>query len=209
LTSSAVEVAGGRPSTFRAQLPYLGRTVPWRPIVVGAAAAVPLALADAPPAVVIAMAAAGLSYVLDDPAAAILDATPASRPRRRALRLGLTLPVAVVLWLAVVLPLWSLRPGAPGWGPAHLALASLVAVVLAGSAVRGGVVGAPLALAVAIAGTALPAPWALSVAVGQSRNWLIVLALAAAVLAVLSRDPARGPLISGPVSTPTRASRRA
>lgn len=190
VTSHAVEVAAGRPWTVPAQFSYLRRAVPWQPIVVAAAAAVLLALTDAPPAIAIAVAAAGLSYVLDDPAAAILDATPASRPRRRVLRLGLTLPLAVVLWLAVVLPLWSLRPGAPPTGPAHLALATLVAVVLAGSAVGGGVAGGPLALAVALAATALPAPWAMPVAVGQSRNWLIVLALATAGLVVLSRDPA-------------------
>ncbi|MEA2827233.1 MAG: hypothetical protein QOG43_1672 [Actinomycetota bacterium] len=192
VTSPSVEVAGagGRPCTVPAQFSYLRRAVRWPPIVVAAAAAVPLALADAPPAIVIAVAAAGLSYVLDDPAAAILDATPASRPRRLVLRLGLTLPLAVVLWLAVVLPLWSLRPGAPPTGPADLALATLVAVVLAGSAVGGGVAGGPLALALAVAGTALPAPWTMSVAAESSRNWLIVLALATAGLVVVSRDPA-------------------
>ena len=198
--------AGGRPWTVPAQFSYLRRAVRWPPIVVGAAAAVLLALTDAAPAIVIAAAAAGLSYVLDDPAAAILDATPASRPRRVVLRLGLTLPLAVVLWLAVVLPLWSLRPGEPPTGPAHLALATLAAVVLAGSAIGGGVAGGPLALALAVSGTALPAPWALSVAVGQSRNWLIVLALATAGLVAVSRDPASR---TRWVSTPRRAIRRA
>jgi hypothetical protein len=173
-----------------AQVPYLARAVRWPPIVVGAAAAVALALSDAAAPFVIAVAAAGLAYVLDDPAAAILDATPASRPRRRVLRLSLTLPLAAVLWLAVVLPLWSTQPGAPGAGPAHLALATLAAVVLAGSAVGGAVAGGPLALGLAVAGTALPAPWTLPVAAGQSRNWLVVLALATAVLVVVSRDPA-------------------
>jgi hypothetical protein len=180
-----------------AQLPYLGRVVRWQPILVAAAAASVLALTATPPAFVIAMAAAGLSSVLDDPAAAIVDATPASRPRRRALRLGLTLPVAAVLWLAVVLPLWSLRPGVPPVGPAHLAFATLVAVVLAASAVGGGVAGAPVALALAVAGTAVPSPWTLAVVTGQSRNWLIVLALAGAGLVVLSRDPAVGGRMRG------------
>ena len=193
VTSHSVEVAAAprRPWTVPAQFSYLRRAVRWQPIVVAAAAAVLLALTDTPATIAIALAAAGLSYVLDDPAAAILDATPASRPRRRVLRLGLTLPLAVVLWLAVVLPLWSLRPGVPPTGPAHLALATLVAVVLAGSAVGGGVAGGPLALAVALAATALPAPWAMPVAVGQSRNWLIVLALATAGLVVVSRDRPR------------------
>jgi hypothetical protein len=192
VTSPAVEVAGAgrRPWTVPAQFSYLRRAVRWPPIVVAAVAAVPLALGDAPPAIVIAMAAAGLSYVLDDPAAAILDATPASRPRRLVLRLGLTLPLAVVLWLAVVLPLWSLRPGVPPTGPADLALATLVAVVLAGSAIGGGVAGGPLALALAVAGTTFPAPWTMPVAAGQSRNWLIVLVLATAGLVIVSRDPA-------------------
>ena len=142
--------------------------------------------------------------MLDDPAAVDPRRHPRQPSPPAVLRLGLTLPLAVLLWLAVVQPLWSLRPGAPAAGPAHLALAALVAVVLAASAVGGGVAGGPLALAVAVAGTALPAPWAMPVAVGQSRNWLIVLALATAGLAIVSRDPATRWL-----STPRRASRGA
>jgi hypothetical protein len=188
-TLAAVDVAR-RPGLVRQQLPYLQRAVRWRPIVGAAAVASLMAQADAPPAFVLAVVASGLAFVLDDPAAAILDATPASRPRRRSLRLALTAPVAAALWLAVVQPLWSLRPGAPAAGPAHLALLALVAVVLAAAATGGGVAGAPMALAVAVAGTALPAPWSLSVAAGQSRNWIILLAVAAAVLLILSRDPA-------------------
>ncbi len=177
-------------SPVREQLPYLCRAVRWQPILGAGVAAATAALADLSPVLVVAVVASGASYLLDDPAAVLLDATPAGRPHRRALRLGLALPVAAVVWLAVVQPLWALRPGAPAAGAAHLALAALVAVVLAGSAFGGGIAGAPLAVGVAVAGAVLPAPWNLVVAPGQSRNWIIILALAAAVLVVLSRDPA-------------------
>lgn len=188
---TTVPVTAGRKLWLvRQQLPYLQRAVRWRPILGASAAALVLAQADAPAAFVLASVAAGLAFVLDDPAAFILDATPASRPRRRALRLALTVPLAVVLWLAVVQPLWSLRPAAPAAGPAHLALAALVAVVLAAAAVGGGIAGAPAALAVVVAGAIVPAPWGLAVAPGESRNWFVLLALATAVLLGLSRDPA-------------------
>jgi hypothetical protein len=183
-------VAGRRPWLIRQQLPYLQRAVRWRPVLAASAAALLLAQADAPAAFVLAAVASGLAFVLDDPAAAILDATPASRPRRRALRLALTVPLAALLWVAVVQPLWSSHSAEPAGGPARLALAALVAVVLAAAAVGGGVAGGPAAWAVVIAGTILPAPWGLSVAPGQSRNWIILLALAGAVLLILSRDPA-------------------
>jgi hypothetical protein len=188
--ATAPVTAGHRPSLVRQQLPYLQRAVRWRPLLGAAAAALLLARADAPSSFVLAILASGVAFVLDDPAAAILDATPASRPRRRALRLVLTLPLGLVLWLAVVQPLWSLRPAAPAAAPADLALIALVAVVLAAAAAGGGVAGAPVALAVAVAGAALPAPWGLAVAPGLTRNWIILLALATAVLLGLSRDPA-------------------
>lgn len=189
--STALLVLPGRPpGLVRQQLPYLCRALRWRPVVGSGAVGALLAVADLPPALVIATFASGLSCVLNDPAAAILDGTPASRPRRRALRLGLTLPIAAVLWLGVVQPVWSLRPAAPAVGAAALAVAALVAVVLAGAAAGGSVAGAPLALAVAVAGSHLPSPWEMPVAPGQSRNWTIVLALAVAGLIVLSQDPA-------------------
>jgi len=78
-------------------------------------------------------------------------------------------------------------------GPANLALAALVAVVLAAAAIGGGVAGAPAVLAVALAGFSLPAPWTLPVAPGQSRNWTIVLTLAVGCLAMASRDPGARP----------------
>lgn len=178
------------PGLVRQQLPYLCQAVRWRPIVGSGAAGAVLAVADLQPALVIATVALGLSHVFDDPAAEILNATPASRLRRRVLRLGLSLPFAAVLWLGVVQPIWSLRPAAPAAGAADLALAALVAVVLAGAAAGGSVAGASLALAVAVTGTRLTPSWELAVASGQSRNWAILLALATGVLVVLSRDPA-------------------
>lgn len=189
--STAPLVLPGRPrGLVRQQLPYLCRALLWRPIVGFGAAGALLAVADLPSALVIASVASGLSCVLDDPAAAILDATPASRPRRLALRLGLALPFVVVLWLGAVQPVWSFRPAAPAVGAAALALAALVAVVLAGAAAGGSVAGATLALTVAVAGASLPPPWEMPVVPGQSRNWMIVLALAMGGLVILSRDPA-------------------
>jgi len=193
VTTTSPSVAGRRPWLVRQQLPYLQRGVRWRPIVGATGLASLMAQADFPPVLVLAIVAGGLALVLDDPAAAILDATPAARPRRRWLRLGLTVPVTAVLWLAVVQPLWSLRTAAPPVGPANLALAALVAVVLAGAAIGGGAAGAPAALAVALAGFTLPAPLTLPVAPGQSRNWTIVLTLAVGCLVIASRDPGTRP----------------
>lgn len=51
---------------------------------------------------------------------------------------------------------WSLRPGAPTAVPADLALATLAAVVLAAAASGGKAAGAPVALALALAGRIHP-----------------------------------------------------
>ena len=173
-------------------MPYLRRGVRWLPIVALAAVAALLTRSSLPPVLVVATVAAGLAYVLDDPAAVILDATPTGRGRRRIVRLGLTLPLAAILWLGVVQPLWSLRAGAPAAGAADLAVAALAAVVLAGSSVGGGAAGTPVVLAMAVVGSHLPAPWTLPVATGGARNWTIVLIVAVAVLLLASRDPAAG-----------------
>ena len=186
-------LTGRRPWLAGQQLPYLGRAVRWQPVLgLGAVAAI-LTPTDVGPAFKLAVMASGLSYVLDDPAESILDATPASRPRRRFMRLGLTLPLFTVMWLGLVQPLWSFGPATPAAGPAALALAALAAVVLAGAAAGGGAAGAPLALALVLAGRILPAPWTLHVGPGEPRTWSIILVSAVTTLIVLSRDPARQP----------------
>lgn len=174
---------------LREQLPYLRRAVRWRPIIGAAAIASFLATTDVAPVLVIAVAAIGLSYVLDDPAAVILDATPIGRARRRIPRLGLTVSLTAALWLMVVQPVWSLRPSSPPAVPAGLAVATLAAVVLAAAVVRGGVAAAPVALAVGLVGAHLPDPWSLVLAPGQSRNWVILLAVSTALVIMGSRDP--------------------
>lgn len=179
-----------QPWLIRPQLPYLRRAVVWRPIVATAAGAALLTRTELNPTLVIAVVAAGLSQVLDDPATAILDATPSGRARRRVVRLGLTLPVAAVLWLGVVQPLWSLQPGPPMGAAADLALATLVGVVLACSAAGAGMAGAPLVIAVGVFSRFAPEPWTLRLTAGDAAHWAIVLAVSVAVLAVASRDPA-------------------
>jgi len=188
--TSQVAVGAGRPRLLRLQLPYLRRAVRWHPIIGAAAVAGLLTRTDTPPVLVVAVVAMGLSYVLDDPAAVILDATPAGRARRRIPCLALTLALAAALWLGVVQPLWSLRSSSPAAGPADLAVATLAAVVLAAAVVGGGVAAAPVALAVGLVGSHLPAPWSLPVAPGQSRNWVIVLAVSVVLVITGSRDPA-------------------
>ena len=205
-------VIGGRgrqPWLLRPQFPYLRQAIEWRPIVATAAGAALLTRGRLPPVLVIAVVAAGLSHVLDDPAAAILDATPSGRARRRVVRLGLTLPVVAVLWLGFVKPLWALQPAAPAGAVSGLVLATLVAVVLAGSAVRGAVAGAPLAIAVGVVAGFAPEPWTLRVTPGDTAHWTIPLVVAIVVLAVASRDPAarrRASPSSGRSSPPTSPS---
>jgi hypothetical protein len=188
VTSWAVD--GRRSWLLRQQLSYLARAVRWRPIIGAAATAGLLTRTEVPPVLVIAVAATGLSYVLDDPAAVILDATPTGRTRRTLTRLGLTLPLAAALWLGAVQPVWSLRSSAPAAGSADLAVAALAAVVLAAAAMGGGVAAAPIGLAVGLAGSYLPDPWWLPVTPGQSRNWVIVLAVSTVLVIMASRDPA-------------------
>ncbi len=188
--SAAVRVDHRGWLLLRQQLPYLSRAVRWRPIVGSAAIASLLARADVEPVLVIAVVAIGLSYVLDDPAAVILDATPTGRAGRRLPRVGLTVSLTAALWLVVVQPLWSLRSSSPAAVPADLAVATLAAVVLAVAVMRGGVAAAPVALAVGLVGSRLPAPWSLLLEPGQYRNWLILLAVSAALAIRCSRDPA-------------------
>ncbi len=175
---------------LREQLPYLCRAVRWRPIIGAAAIASFLTRTDVAPVLVVAVVAVGLSYVLDDPAAVILDATPTGRVRRRIPRMGLTVSLTAALWLVVVQPLWSLRSSSPAGVPADLAVATLAAVVLAAAVVGGGVAAAPVGLAVGLVGGQLPDPWSLVLEPGQSRNWVILLAVSAALVIRCSRDPA-------------------
>jgi hypothetical protein len=189
LTSPSA-LGGGRPGLLRQQLPYLRRAVRWQPIIGAAAVAGLLTRTDTFPILVVAVVAMGLSYVLDDPAAVILDATPTGRAGRRIPCLGLTVALAAAVWLGVVQPLWSLRSSSPAAGPADLAVATLAGVVLAAAVVGGGVTAAPVVLAVGLVGSNLPAPWSLPVVPGQSRNWVIVLAVSLAMVITGSRDPA-------------------
>jgi hypothetical protein len=181
---------------LREQLPYLCRVVRWRPIIGAAAIASLLTRTEVAPVLVIAVVAIGLSYVLDDPAAVILDATPTGRARRRVPRVGITVSLTAALWLVVVQPLWSLRPSSPPAVPADLAVATLAAVVLAAAVVRGGVAAAPVGLAVGLVGPHLPGPWSLVLDPGQSRNWLVLLAISATLVFMGSRDPAARPRCS-------------
>jgi hypothetical protein len=172
------------------QLPYLSRAVRWRPIVGAAALASLLTTTGVAPVLVIAVLAVGLSYVLEDPAAVILDATPTGRARRRIPRLALTLSLAGALWLAVVQPIWSLRSSSPAEVPADVAVATLSAVVLAAAVVGGGAVAGPVGLAVALVGAHLPDPWSLVLEPSHFRNWVILFAVSAALVVGASRDPA-------------------
>lgn len=110
----------------------------------------------------------GLAFVLDDPTEESLGYTPVSVLTRRAVRVGLTLPPAIVFWLALrAYAAGGLVPPEqlPAW-PFFLESLALGAVALAGAAVAsrflsdrlGGPGGAGAVFLVALAVALLP--WA-------------------------------------------------
>jgi hypothetical protein len=71
-----------------------------------------------------ALLAAAAAFLLDEPASAIVDVTPAGPGRRAGVRaLGLVVPLGVGVLLVVAL---ALRGGRPPWGEVSLALAGNV-----------------------------------------------------------------------------------
>jgi hypothetical protein len=185
--------------------PHLVRAVSWQSILVGGFVALALAGRgfDAPLKQTLAAAALalGASFAFDDPAAATLASSPSPLWWRRATRLALTVPLAAVIWLAVVF-VARLSPGATG--SANLEATTLLAIVLCSAAVSvgrrgdgvGSVAAAPTLLAFLATAMALPARWALYPVGDRPGVWAVVLAAAVVAMFVACRDPAAPRLLA-------------
>lgn len=200
-------------AALRRGLRVLG-VAPWLPVcgASGFAGALLLAAALAPTepfvafAAVIAVAACGgaAAYLLDEDAAAVLDATPTSRSRRTRWRLlPLALPAAVA-----ATGLWALdRAESSGhWlqlvplAIGSIAIGAAVAATLRRTnSTPGDLAAAVTLLTVLLVVTVDPLRrWVPAVPLGDGPGvgrsmlmWVAVAALAAVVVAVFSRDPAR------------------
>lgn len=194
------------------QLPALARPAPrvlsWQPlarvmtagivfVTIGSRAGAPLRLSIASAAV-----AAASAFVLDDPAAVTLAASPISLPVRRLQRVTVA-ALAVGLWWTAAVSIATHRAGPLPLQAPTLELGVFVAVALAVSAAAttmgdrtaGGIAGAVVTIA-SFATTFLPSRvWlpfpADPTAPGATLRLLPVLACAVTVLAWASRDPAQ------------------
>jgi len=131
--------------------------------------------------------ALGVSFALDDPAEASVEASPVPLAFRHAIRAACVVPLPAVVWV-----LLATRSDAPDAGTLTLEVASLVALALAIAALgtraggSGGPVAAPALLGL-VASTA-----GLRDAIAPLVFWALVLAVAAALAAAACRDPAKG-----------------
>jgi fluoroquinolone transport system permease protein len=147
----------------------------------------------------------GAAFLLDDPTEASTESVPGSLLLRRAVRIGLLLPVVAGWWAVAA---WRYVHHLPGFGPTlpglMLEAAALLAVALAlsaGGAARapertGGVVAAPALLAAVAVAWYLPERMGLFVRSGTGwdsahQRWAVVLAAAALGFLAASRDPGR------------------
>ncbi len=207
MASRSMSVIGVRGRQASALARPSARVLKWQPVghvmlaalalvAIGSRAGVALRLSIAGAAV-----AAASAFLLDDPAAVTLAASPISLPRRRLQRVA-AVAVAVGLWWAAAATIASHLGGGFPLRGRSLELSVFVAVALAASATAstlgdrtvGGIAGA-VSAAGCYALTLLPPqtwlPWpAHPDAPGATSRWLVVLAVAIAVLAWASRDPA-------------------
>ena len=119
-TATSCSLAGARVSA--AWVAPTARAVPWQPLagigtaLVGVSAVA--TYADRWPVTLLGLAAAGVAAAtvagLHDPAAALLAAVPTSAARRRAHRVALLAPVALLIWLGYVAVGHHWYPGL-GW----------------------------------------------------------------------------------------------
>ncbi|MEV2216370.1 ABC transporter [Streptomyces sp. NPDC050997] len=212
-------------ATVRGLLAPLARTMPWRTLgAAGAlgllAAAMPRLLGDEPSdwlalnllrAAALALAA-GLAFVLDDPARHTTAPVPVRRPVRQLLRAALAVPFTALFWTAAVL----LVPAAvrPPVGAVTLEAATTFALALALSAVAirfreeprpGAGVTAVLLTGAVLSALLPPDRWALMVTVKDERwaaaheRWGVLLAAALAVWAMCGMEPVRRRSAAGPL----------
>ena len=181
------------------------RLASWRAVPAAGAVGVATVQLGGPQVIELRLAAIALclaaAFVLDDPAAQSLAASPSPLLFRRLLRTTLLLPLVAGLWAIV---LW--HAGESATTALTIELATMLAVVLAAAAAatpwvadgRGGLAAAPtLLIMLAAALLVLPAAWTLFARdpadpawEAAHIRWALVLALAVATLLVASRDPA-------------------
>lgn len=200
------------------------RIVAWQPMVQAQLAGLAfVALAGRPSAdrrlsIAGAIVAATSAFVLDDAAAATLNAVPTSPPRRRLQRVVYA-GAAIAIWWSAVAVITTQRGGAVPLVGRALEMCVLVAIALAASAVAssvgdrtsGGIAGAVI-VGLCYFVTLLP-PWRWSPlpahpdADGARVRLLVALAIATVVLAAVSHDPARRTRRERPSQDPRQTGR--
>jgi hypothetical protein len=149
--------------------------------------------------------ALGWAFLLDDPSEPTTECVAGSLLLRRSLRVALLLPATAAWWIAVVWRVRAVHPKLPLpvvalTLEAAALLAVTVALAAAGSHLaperRGGVVAAPVLLALTSAAFLLPARAALYAQPGSPtwesahQRWTLLLGLALGAFATASHDPA-------------------
>ena len=151
--------------------------------------------------------AAGAAFVLDDPAAETIAASPTPLLFRNLLRAALALPLVAALWTVLLLyadvaPAWALTLELAAMLAATLAIAALAAPLVPDG--RGGVAAAP-ALLVLLGAAALALPDGLTLfAAGpldarwgaSHERWASVLVAAILAFVYASLDPGRARLLA-------------
>jgi fluoroquinolone transport system permease protein len=181
------------------------RLASWRALPAAGALAVAMVhFFSAPPVIELRLAAIMLcvaaAFVLDDPAAHTLAASPTPLLLRRLLRTTLLLALLAALWMIV---LWS--AGEHIMTALTLELVTMLVVTLAAATVatpripdgRGGIAAAPALLIILSALLLLPATWTLFAHdpddpawQASHLRWALLLAIAVAAFLATSRDPA-------------------
>lgn len=150
---------------------YVGRSIAWQPSLAAwvAGGFIVAARHDHTPAapleVVSILLAAGVGFALDDPAAEILAASPASFLRRRSARLLLSVTPAVLVWLTLVAVQGPESANEAGAFVAMFAGLLGLSLGIAGIASRrsaygrGGVVAGPGIFVLLVASSIVPPRW--------------------------------------------------
>lgn len=150
---------------------YIARSIPWQPSVAAwvAGALIVAARHDqtfAPTLELVSvLLATGAGFVLDDPAAEILAASPESLLRRRSARVLLSVTPAVLVWLALVgvegpenaNEAWAIVAMFAGLLGLGLAIAGVASRRSASA--RGGIVAGPGLFVLLIASSIVPPRW--------------------------------------------------
>ena len=192
------------------------KAMPWRPVIWAAALAVVYVWKEAPGAyidyrvLVLRVAALlvcmGAAFVLDDATEDTISHVPSPLLLRRALRVALLLPLAAAIWLFLVNLAGDVAPRDGGPLPigditleAGTLLVTALAAACVGSRVTsdrlGGIVAAPILLAIVAAALFLPGNFKIIIPVGDPRwanvhnSWRIALAVALGIFVYVNRSP--------------------